>query len=40
MFWFWYQTYQANKRWATYRHAAVGMPPALHKLLMRMVYPL
>ena len=38
MFWFWY-CYSTNKAWANYRHAMVGMPPALHNALMRMVYP-
>jgi hypothetical protein len=37
MLWFWYCT---HKRWAANRHAVIGMPPALHKALMRMFYPL
>ena len=37
MLWYWYYT---NKRWANQRHAMAGMDPALHKLLMRMFYPL
>ena len=37
MLWFWYC---AHKRAANYRHDMVGMNPAMHRLLMRMFYPL
>jgi hypothetical protein len=37
MLWFWYCT---NKRWAEQRHAMMGVNPTVHRLLMRMFYPL
>ena len=37
MFWYWYNV---QKRMAAHRHAMVGMNPTMHKLLMRMFYPL